>query len=149
MEENHIYIDLFAGCGGLSLGLANAGWKGLFAIEKNPDAFLTLKHNLIDNKKHFSWPDWLPQKSYDINYFLRKYKNELERLKGKVTLVAGGPPCQGFSTAGARKEDDKRNKLVHSYIKFIKIVRPKLIFFENVKGFTFEFRKKNQDRKRI
>ena len=53
------YIDLFAGCGGLSLGLHNAGWKGLFAIEKSPDAFKTLKHNLIDKKKHFDWPGWL------------------------------------------------------------------------------------------
>ena len=45
------YIDLFAGAGGLSLGLHNAGWKGLFAIEKSPDAFKTLKYNLINNKK--------------------------------------------------------------------------------------------------
>ena len=42
------YIDLFAGCGGLSLGLYNAGWHGLFAIEKNDDAFLTLSSNLLD-----------------------------------------------------------------------------------------------------
>ena len=55
---NLTYIDLFAGCGGLSLGLHNAGWKGLFAIEKSPDAFATLKFNLIDNKKHFDWPTW-------------------------------------------------------------------------------------------
>ena len=42
------YIDLFAGCGGLSLGLHEAGFQGLFAIEKNASAFLTLKHNLIE-----------------------------------------------------------------------------------------------------
>ena len=47
------YIDLFAGAGGLSLGLFNAGLQGVFAIEKNADAFSTLKHNLIDTKKHF------------------------------------------------------------------------------------------------
>ena len=57
--KTYKYIDLFAGCGGLSLGLHNAGWKGLFAIEKSPFAFETLKFNLIDNKKHFEWPDWL------------------------------------------------------------------------------------------
>ena len=44
------YIDLFAGCGGLSLGLHKAGWKGLFAIEKSIDAFKTLEYNLINNK---------------------------------------------------------------------------------------------------
>ena len=48
------YIDIFAGCGGLSLGLHNAGWKGLFAIEKSKDAFETLKYNLIDmDCQHF------------------------------------------------------------------------------------------------
>ena len=50
MANENIYIDIFAGCGGLSTGLLNAGWTGLFAIEKNADAFATLKHNLIDNK---------------------------------------------------------------------------------------------------
>ena len=49
MEDKKIYIDIFAGCGGLSTGLLSAGWTGLFAIEKNADAFSTLKHNLIDN----------------------------------------------------------------------------------------------------
>ena len=53
------YIDLFAGCGGLSLGLYNAGWHGLFAIEKNADAFSTLATNLIEKKNHYSWPNWL------------------------------------------------------------------------------------------
>ena len=52
------YIDIFAGCGGLSLGLHNAGWKGLFAIEKSKDAFATLKYNLVDAEKHFCWNKW-------------------------------------------------------------------------------------------
>ena len=138
------YIDLFSGCGGLSLGLKNAGWRGLFAVEKNNDAFSTLKHNLIDNKKHFDWPNWLPVRNYDINYFIKRYNKDLKKLRGKVQLVAGGPPCQGFSTAGARSSKDKRNSLVHSYIKFISIIKPKLIFFENVKGFTFEFKVVNR-----
>ncbi|WP_236545442.1 DNA cytosine methyltransferase [Tenacibaculum maritimum] len=46
--ETKTYIDLFSGCGGLSLGLHNAGWKGIFAIEKSEDAFKTLEHNLIN-----------------------------------------------------------------------------------------------------
>jgi DNA (cytosine-5)-methyltransferase 1 len=61
-EDTNYYIDLFAGCGGLSLGLHNAGWKGLFAIEKNADAFKTLEYNLITTKNHFEWPSWLERK---------------------------------------------------------------------------------------
>jgi len=59
--------------------------------------------------------------------------------------VAGGPPCQGFSMAGRRKESDQRNNLITSYIDFVKIIQPKILFFENVKGFTLEF-KKNKDK---
>ncbi|KIA94953.1 DNA methyltransferase [Pedobacter kyungheensis] len=138
-NKKNTYIDLFAGCGGLSLGLHNSGWKGLFAVEKSPDAFSTLKHNLITHKQHFDWPEWFPQENHDINNVLNSYKENLENLKGTVDLVAGGPPCQGFSMAGRRDESDSRNQLVRSYIKFIKAVMPKLIFFENVKGFTQEF----------
>lgn len=139
------YIDLFAGCGGLSLGLFNAGWHGLFAVEKSPDAFSTLKHNLIQTKKHFTWPEWLPQQSHDINDITATYKEQLAKLKGTVDLVAGGPPCQGFSMAGRRNEDDTRNRLIDSYIEFIRIVNPKLLFFENVKGFTQGFQKNKKE----
>lgn len=139
--QKHSVIDLFAGCGGLSLGLYQAGWQGLFAIEKNAFAFETLKYNLIDNKHHFNWPEWLPQTEHDINQVLRKYPKQLKALRGKVDLVAGGPPCQGFSMAGKRVEEDVRNQLVFSYIKFIELVQPKMILFENVKGFTYAFEK--------
>ncbi|MCB9352194.1 MAG: DNA cytosine methyltransferase [Lewinellaceae bacterium] len=133
------YIDLFAGCGGLSLGLRNAGWKGIFAVEKDQFAFRTLKHNLIDKEEHFEWPDWLPISSHNIDEIILNYRNELEMLSGEVDLVAGGPPCQGFSSAGKRQEADSRNDLIESYLKFIEVVKPKLIFFENVKGFTAQF----------
>lgn len=145
MEYQPTYIDLFAGCGGLSLGLHNAGWKGLFAIEKSPDAFKTLKHNLIDNKNHFNWPLWLPKENIEIGNAIKLYKDNFEKLKNKVDLVAGGPPCQGFSMAGRRNENDQRNNLIKTYIDFIKIIKPKILFFENVKGFTMEF-KKNKDK---
>lgn len=139
-KEKLKYIDLFAGCGGLSLGLYNTEmWKGLFAIEKSTDAFQTLKYNLIEKRNHFEWPNWLSQKEHDINEILKKHKEELKSYRGKVDLVAGGPPCQGFSTAGRRKENDERNNLVKKYIKFIRLVQPKIIFFENVKGFTQQF----------
>ena len=138
-------IDLFAGAGGLSLGLYQAGWEGLFAIEKNAFAFETLKYNLIDNKKHFNWPDWLPQTEHDINEVLKKYPKQLKSLRSKVDLVAGGPPCQGFSMAGKRVEEDVRNQLVFSYIKFIELVQPKMILFENVRGFTYAFDKNKKE----
>lgn len=140
--EKRYYIDIFSGCGGLSLGLFNSGkWKGLLAIEKSPMAFETLRYNLIDKKKHFEWVDWLPIKSFDINSITSGYKAQLKTLRGNVDLVAGGPPCQGFSSAGKRIENDNRNNLIDSYLKFIELVEPNAIFFENVKGFTIDFKK--------
>jgi len=144
MKTNNLYIDLFAGCGGLSLGLHNAGWNGLFAIEKSPDAFKTLEYNLINKKKHFDWPEWLPKKNHEINSVIEAYEKELLSLRGTVSLIAGGPPCQGFSMAGRRNETDERNDLINSYIKFVEYVKPKIIFFENVKGFTMEFKKNKE-----
>ena len=76
-----------------------------------------------------------------INEIIKNYPNELIALRGKIDMVAGGPPCQGFSTAGKRIENDSRNKLIKSYINFIRLVQPKVIFFENVKGFTQKFDK--------
>lgn len=144
MNQKNCYIDLFSGCGGLALGLHNAGWKGLFAIEKSKDAFSTLKHNLIDNNSNFDWPDWLPKQNHDINNIIEEHKEKLKSLRGKISLIAGGPPCQGFSMAGRRREKDDRNKLIDSYIKFIELVQPEILFFENVKGFTIGFKKGNE-----
>lgn len=134
------YIDLFAGAGGLSLGLHKAGLTGLFAVERNKDAFATLKYNLIDKKSHFEWPEWLDQKNWDILELLEKHSLELSNLKGNVDLVVGGPPCQGFSMAGKRQNDDVRNQLMHSYIEIVRLVQPKFLFFENVQGFTVDFK---------
>lgn len=140
--KNIAYIDIFAGCGGLSVGLHNAGLHGLFAIEKNKDAFSSLKYNLIDCKNHFNWPNWLDIKEHDINKILEKNQEELKSLRGHVELVAGGPPCQGFSMAGKRDNKDARNNLVKSYIKFIELVQPEALIFENVHGFTVNFKTK-------
>lgn len=139
------YIDLFAGCGGLSLGLHLSGWKGVFAIEKSPFAFETLRFNLINNKKHFDWPNWLACEEHDIYEVIKNNRQMLKSLRGKIDLVAGGPPCQGFSMAGKRVEEDVRNKLVYSYIEFIELVQPRLILFENVRGFTYAFKPQNSE----
>ena len=142
--KNLTYIDLFSGCGGLALGLHNAGWKGLFTVEKSKDAFLTLKHNLLDINSNFNWPSWLPKQNHDINSVIAEHEEDLISLRGTISLIAGGPPCQGFSMAGRRREKDDRNKLIDSYIKFIELVQPKVLFFENVKGFTIGFKKDNK-----
>ena len=142
-SDKHIgtYIDLFSGCGGLSLGLGNAGWKGLFAIEKDAMAFETFKHNMIDGDyAHFEWPSWLPQKETTIQKLLKTHRGELKRLSGSVDLIAGGPPCQGFSLAGMRDAKDSRNKLSREYIKMVEIIRPKYILLENVRGFNSSFK---------
>lgn len=139
------YIDLFSGCGGLSLGLGNAGWKGLFAVEKDPMAFSTFKHNMIETNSryaHFDWPSWLPQEATTIQELLKKYPQKLTSLQGKVDLIAGGPPCQGFSLAGMRDSKDPRNKMSREYIKMVELVQPKYLILENVRGFNAAFKDK-------
>lgn len=80
-------IDLFAGCGGLSLGLYQAGWNGIFAIEKNPNAFETLNFNLIERKRHFDWPKWLPITPLDILDVNQKYKGQLKKCVERLTSL--------------------------------------------------------------
>lgn len=134
------FIDLFAGCGGLSLGLVNAGFKGVFAVEKTEDAFKTLKHNLCDKRKNFKWPNWLPCENMTTNDLLTKYKENLKTLENKVFLIAGGPPCQGFSFAGLRNPKDPRNRLTEEYIEIVSIIKPKVLLLENVRGFQVAFK---------
>ena len=136
------FIDLFAGCGGFSLGLMQAGWQGLFAIERHPTAFLTLEHNLLkksDGPEQFryNWPDWLPKEPHDIAKFVRRFKGELLNLRGKVDLVCGGPPCQGFSIAGLRLHDDPRNGLFRFQLAAVKLLQPKFVLLENVMGISY------------
>jgi DNA (cytosine-5)-methyltransferase 1 len=136
------FIDLFSGCGGLSLGLMEAGWTGLFAIEKSPDAFATLSHNLMGKSGHsFLWPKWLPHSHMNIGTLLKRHSSDLGRLKGKIALIAGGPPCQGFSYAGRRNPNDPRNKLSEEYLKVVSLVKPRFLMLENVQGFARGFRK--------
>lgn len=135
------YIDLFSGCGGLSLGLGKAGWQGIFAIEKDPIAYETFKHNLIDGQhSHFNWPNWLPKDATTIQNLLKNHLECLKSLQGSVDLIAGGPPCQGFSLAGRRNSEDPRNQLSEEYIKVVKVVSPKYLVLENVRGFNSTFK---------
>ena len=103
--------DLFAGCGGLSLGLEQAGFSPWFVNEIVPDFCATYKfnHNLSDD--HYFVGD-----INDLNKHLDDYKEYLTDLD----LVCGGPPCQGFSMANRQRLlDDPRNQLYKAYLFFL------------------------------
>lgn len=130
------FVDLFSGCGGLSLGLCQAGWSGLFAVERATDAFETFRENFLEGDARFAfdWPSWLEKKAHSIDTVLEMHGDRLSEMKGRIDLVAGGPPCQGFSFAGRRNAKDPRNMLTQRYVDFVERVRPKLLVLENVPG---------------
>lgn len=135
------FIDVFAGCGGLSLGLKRAGWRGLFAIEKDRFAFETLSENFMKRgaRYTYTWPEWLDQQPHDVHELLVKYSSRLRSLRGQVDLLAGGPPCQGFSSAGRRDPADPRNKLFRQYLALVELIKPRILLIENVVGITYDF----------
>lgn len=118
-------IDLFSGAGGLSLGLAQAGIDVVLANEIEPDFAKTYRTN---------HPDTLMCEGDIANI---DFKNEIERLglNGQIDLVAGGPPCQGFSTVGKKDFADPRNSLFSQFLRCVDEVQPSLVLFENVAGF--------------
>jgi DNA (cytosine-5)-methyltransferase 1 len=132
------FVDLFAGCGGLSLGLASSGIRGLFAIERDPMAFETFLTNFVRESApashQFQWPAWLEQRAWGIDELLDEHSGNLSKLVGKVDILAGGPPCQGFSFAGRRIEDDPRNALFNKYVEVVKAMQPAALILENVPG---------------
>jgi DNA (cytosine-5)-methyltransferase 1 len=133
------FIDLFSGCGGLSLGLSWTGAQGLFAVERDPMAFETFKANFMvaprGRIKKFEWPEWLSTQPWSIDDLLTKHNDELSRLRhNRIELVAGGPPCQGFSFAGRRNPLDPRNLLFMRYLDFVRLVKPTSVLLENVPG---------------
>lgn len=134
-------VDLFAGCGGLSLGLEQAGFETVFVNELNPDAMNTYLLNrrgtgLENPKRH----------AYDITELTAKegeleaLASELRREHGEVTLVVGGPPCQGYSGIGHRrtfdlnKTDIPSNHLYAHMARVVQEIAPKAFVFENVRG---------------
>jgi DNA (cytosine-5)-methyltransferase 1 len=136
------FIDLFAGCGGLSLGLVQAGHKGVFAVEKTGHAFSTLRKNLLEGDKEefrFDWPESIPRQNHDIIELLASHENALLALQGQVDMIVGGPPCQGFSVYGNRKPNDLRNALYKKYLKMVELVQPRVVLLENVEGIDMPF----------
>ena len=136
------FVDAFAGCGGLSLGLMRGGWRGLFAIEHDQFAFATLTANFLTEQARFryDWPEWLEQRAWSIEGFLDQHRDDVCHLDGGVDLLAGGPPCQGFSAAGRRFAADPRNRLVETYLDLVDAVSPKIVLMENVMGITYDFK---------
>lgn len=117
-------IDLFSGCGGMSLGFDNAGFKIVKAVEFDPVIAETYKKN-----------------NPSVDLFIDDIKNVVDSnvfSKGEAEVIIGGPPCQGFSMAGARIRqgfiDDPRNYLFKQYFSIVKAVKPKAFVMENVKG---------------
>lgn len=129
-------IDLFAGCGGLSLGLSNSGFSPQFAVEAHGDAFQTYNSNLIQGTDlEEVWPCWLEKRPWHAEQILEMHSGQLASLRGKIDLIAGGPPCQGFSMNGLRRPDDPRSRMVEVYLDYVKTIRPRLVLLENVVGF--------------
>lgn len=146
-------IDLFAGCGGLTLGLHRAGFKNLLGIEKSPMASETYFHNFVRRLKDGEWAQFLSDNTTPADQAehgivvgeiasVLEDKALLERLRVQnVDLVAGGPPCQGFSLAGRRNPEDVRNQLPWQFLEFVDATDPKAVVIENVSGMTQAFKK--------
>lgn len=124
--EEYKFIDLFAGAGGLSTGLEKAGFSLKFANEINKICAETYLKNRDLNPENI-FVDDLVKLNISINKYYSNFKNTF--------LVAGGPPCQGFSMANRQRIiDDPRNQLYLEYLKFLQQVRPSFFIMENVKG---------------
>lgn len=119
-------IDLFCGCGGLSLGFKLAGYNIVGGIDFNKEAIETFNTN-FENAKGICFDLFKMDNSEIINTF-----GELKN----IDVIIGGPPCQGFSSANRYKkeEEDDRNKLFFEFVKFVDLADPKAIVIENVRG---------------
>lgn len=126
-ERSLLAIDLFSGCGGLTLGLKQAGFKVVGAVEKEPLAVETYESN--HGEVHM-WDTDIKDVS------VLEVKNHLGLGKGDLDLLAGCPPCEGFSSMrtlnGSKTVEDERNDLIFEFLRFVEGLRPKAIMMENV-----------------
>lgn len=124
-------IDLFSGCGGLTLGLKRAGFQVVGAIEIDPLAVETYRAN------HRGVEIW----SQDIRALsVAKVMRRLRLARGQLDLLSACPPCQGFSRMttlnGRVAKNDPRNDLVFEFVRFVRGLLPKAVMMENVPGLT-------------
>lgn len=127
MSKKHMaaptFIEVFAGCGGLSTGLEKAGWKPLLLVDNVKDCVATLRENHANPDTKIVCDDVRDLHVHDY--------------KGSVDLLAGGVPCQAFSQAGLRKGlEDSRGNLFFDFIRLIDECEPRLFLIENVVGLT-------------
>ncbi len=119
-------IDLFCGCGGMTLGFEWSGYNSIITSDIDENCGKTIKRNF-------------PNTNFILGDISNVNKEDFDNLLNgrKVDVITGGPPCQGFSLANKNRnkvEDDPRNKLFYEYVKFIKWYNPKAFVMENVKG---------------
>lgn len=118
-------LSLFAGAGGCSLGFQQAGFNVLFATDINDNAVASYRHNFPET----------PCEVADIRDLGPEVLLEKIGLRsGELDVLLGGPPCQGFSSAGMKSAEDPRNSLVQHYVRLLEGMRPKWFIMENVEG---------------
>lgn len=145
MRTSGYFVDLFAGCGGFSLGLEQAGLMPVFVCELNDDALKTYLNNRraintkLDSYRISDINEMVANTRY-ISQLMARLDKDFPKMHGTVDLVIGGPPCQGFSGIGHRRSYsvERRhvpsNQLYKQMATVIKRVRPKAFIFENVRG---------------
>ncbi|WP_085316662.1 DNA cytosine methyltransferase [Derxia lacustris] len=131
--QRPIAIDLFAGAGGLSLGMEQAGFDIAAAVEIDP---------IHCGVHHYNFPHAATICQSVVELTGESIRALAQLGERDIDLVCGGAPCQGFSTIGKRALDDERNKLVYHYCRIVGELRPKYAVFENVRGLTFGAHKK-------
>ena len=144
MNKKYTFIDLFAGCGGLSLGLEQAGFHPVYVNELNKDAMATYLENrkeypLLHDKRFHSYDIHELTKKKKLEALTKNLKKELNLKKRDISLVVGGPPCQGYSGIGHRrsykidKKDIESNYLYKEMVKVIKYIEPKAFITLTIK----------------
>lgn len=137
MSTKRIAIDLFSGCGGLTLGLKNAGFRVVSSVEMDSLAIETYEAN---------HSDVLCVQSDIRKVDASALRKELHLKKGDLDLLAGCPPCQGFSSMrthnGNKRVSDVRNNLIFDFLRFVNEFEPKAIMMENVPALTNDIRMK-------
>ncbi|MFR1449536.1 MAG: DNA cytosine methyltransferase [Beduini sp.] len=134
--KNYNFIDLFAGCGGLSEGFYRMGYNALAHVEINSVACKTLKTRM----KYYGYTNY-EKEVLEMDITRDDIIDKIdEAVKGRtVDLIIGGPPCQAYSSLGRAKDEnamqnDPRNYLFESYVKVLNHYSPKFFVFENVTG---------------